>query len=87
MNRCNSGKRGFQTYENAVEALLAARTRFECRDGQGPISVYKCDECGAYHLTSKGVINEELRKKLDDGSIARQRRAENWEERLKGKYR
>jgi hypothetical protein len=73
------------TYENAVEALISARTKFDYRDGNGPVSVYRCDDCGFYHLTSQGPMNEELRKNLNDGSIDRQRRAEDWEQRLKRK--
>jgi hypothetical protein len=84
-NRCTSGKRVYETREDAVEALLSARTRFDYREGNGPISVYQCDECGLFHLTSRGPMNEQLRKSLDDGSIDRQRRAQNWEDRLKKK--
>jgi len=85
MNRCISGKRAFQSYENAVEALIAARTKFNYRDGNGPISVYLCDDCGFYHLTSLGPMNESLKKCLADGSIDRQKQAEHWEQRLKRK--
>jgi hypothetical protein len=85
MNRCISGKRAFQSYENAVEALIAARTKFNYRDGNGPISVYLCEDCGFYHLTSQGPMNESLKKCLADGSIDRQKQAEHWEQRLKRK--
>ena len=85
MNRCISGKRAFQSYENAVEALIAARTKFNYRDGNGPIAVYRCDECGLYHLTSQGPMNESLKRSLNDGSIDRQKQAEHWEQRLKKK--
>jgi len=85
MNRCSSGKRVFQTQEDAVEALLAARTRFDYRDGHGPVSVYRCDDCGFYHRTSKGPMTETLKKGLSDGSIDSQKKADNWEERLKRK--
>jgi len=85
MNKCISGKRAFQSYESAVEALIAARTKFNYRDGNGPITVYRCDECGLYHLTSQGPMNESLKKRLNDGSIDRQKQAEHWEQRLKRK--
>jgi len=85
MNRCISGKSAFQSYENAVEALIAARTKFNYRDGNGPISVYLCEDCGFYHLTSQGPMNESLKKCLADGSIDRQKQAEHWEQRLKRK--
>ncbi|HMG89899.1 MAG TPA: hypothetical protein VK589_07560 [Chryseolinea sp.] len=85
MNKCNSGKRIFQTQEDAVEALVAARTRFDYREGNGPVSVYRCDECGFFHLTSKGQMNETLKKSLSDGSINRKKQADDWEERLKRK--
>jgi hypothetical protein len=85
MNKCISGKRIFQTQDDAIAALLAARTKFDYRDGQGPVSVYRCDDCGLYHLTSKGPMNEALKKSLGDGSIDRQKKADHWEDRLKRK--
>jgi len=85
MNKCNSGKRIFQTQEDAVAALLAARTKFDYREGNGPVSVYRCDECGFFHLTSKGPMNDTLKKSLSDGSIDRKREADDWEGRLKRK--
>jgi hypothetical protein len=85
MSRCNSGKRVFQTHEDAVAALLGARTKFDYRQGHGPVSVYHCDECGFYHLTSKGPMDETLKKGLSDGSIDRKKEADDWEARLKRK--
>jgi hypothetical protein len=85
MNRCISGKRTYGTYENAVEALITARTKFDYREGNGPVSVYRCDDCGFYHLSSKGPVNEDLKKSLNDGSIDRLKQAEQWEQRLKRK--
>jgi hypothetical protein len=85
MNRCKSGKRVFASHEEAIEALLAARTKFEYREGNGPVSVYRCDECGFYHLTSKGQMNDTLRQSLSNGSIDRQKEADKWEERLRKK--
>ncbi|HEX6890113.1 MAG TPA: hypothetical protein VF141_05460 [Chryseolinea sp.] len=85
MNKCISGKRVFHTHEDAVVALLGARTKFDYRQGHGPVSVYRCDECGFFHLTSKGPMNETLKKSLADGSIDRKKEADDWEERLKKK--
>ena len=85
MNKCISGKRVFQTHDDAVDALLAARTKFDYRQGHGPVSVYHCDDCGFFHLTSKGPMNETLKKSLNDGSIDRKKEADDWEERLKRK--
>jgi len=85
MNKCVSGKRVFQTHEDAVVALLAARTKFDYRQGHGPVAVYRCDDCGFFHLTSKGPMNETLKKSISDGSIDRKKEADDWEERLKRK--
>ena len=52
---------------------LRPERRFDYRQGHGPISVYQCDECGFFHLTSKGPMNETLKKSLSDGSIDSQK--------------
>lgn len=83
MKKCSSGKRAYGSESLAVEALIEAHIQFNYRSGSGPVSIYLCDECGQYHLTSKGLMNERLTAALKDGTIARQRAAVQWQERFK----
>ncbi|MCI0750497.1 MAG: hypothetical protein L0Y35_01545 [Flammeovirgaceae bacterium] len=67
----------------AEDALIEARTAYEYPKGTGPIAVYQCDECGYYHLTSKGPINEKLSKYMADGKLNLQKEANRWLDKLK----
>jgi hypothetical protein len=68
-----------------VSALIEARTRFDYTNNQGPVTVYRCDECGFYHLTSQGKMNETLEKYLATGKIKLQKEADRWLEKLNKK--
>jgi hypothetical protein len=73
------GKRSYQTEEIALEALIGAHTHFDFNTGAGPITFYKCDDCGNYHLTSTGTMNEKLAQHLKEGKIDQQKEADHWE--------
>jgi hypothetical protein len=83
MKSCSSGKRSYHSALQAEQALLELQSRNEFRAGDGPVGTYRCDICGEYHLTSKGPINPSLASRLSDGSIARQREANRWIDKLK----
>ncbi len=76
--KCPTHKRIFLNHDQAVEALVGARILYGYSDGNGPVSVYKCDECGHYHLTSKGTVNETLQKHIRDGKIDLEKEANRW---------
>lgn len=67
----------------AEEALIAARTRFHFSAGNGPIAVYLCDDCGQFHLTSKGKMNDRLAEQMKNGSIDLQKEANWWMDKFK----
>ena len=73
----------YLTKEIAEDALIEARTNFEYASGSGPVSVYQCEDCGYYHLTSKGPVNEKLAKFLAEGKIDRQKEANRWLRKIK----
>jgi hypothetical protein len=85
MLTCPTHKRTYASREAAEEALRYAQGRFHYRPGQGPVAVYRCDDCGFYHLTSKGTMNDSLASGLRDGSVQRQREANAWIDKLKRK--
>ena len=65
----------------AEDALLEANIKFN----RGPVGIYKCEDCGYYHLTSQGQMNEKLAKYLAAGKIKLQKEANDWTEKLKRK--
>lgn len=83
MKPCVTGKKMYPTMEIAEDALIEARTQFEYKANQGPIGVYVCDDCGYYHLTSQGKMNDRLAAQLKDGKINLQKEANQWIDKLK----
>jgi hypothetical protein len=85
MRACGSGKKSYQTQELAEEALIEAHTRFDFGRTSGPTGAYQCEDCGYFHLTSKGPLNQKLADLLRTGQIHNVREARSWEEKFKRK--
>lgn len=85
MIKCVTGKNAYATQELAEEALISAHTRLDFAKGQGPIATYKCDDCGYFHLTSKGSISPTLTHYLKAGKFEREKQANDWLNKLKHK--
>ena len=83
MIKCVSNKKPYPSKEIAEEALIEAHSNFEYKPGSGPISVYLCEDCGYYHLTSKGTMNEKLEQLIKAGKIQRQKEANQWLNKIK----
>jgi hypothetical protein len=83
MMKCPSGKRQYLTESVAEEALIEARIQFDYRQGNGPVAVYQCEDCGNYHLTSKGTMNVRLSQLLEEGKIQKQKQAQHWQRKWK----
>jgi hypothetical protein len=78
MKNCITGKKRYPSEQIAEDALIEARTQFDYPANNGPIAVYRCEDCGDYHLTSKGKMNERLAKSLAEGAIQKQKEANFW---------
>lgn len=85
MIKCVTGKKAYQSQELAEAALIGAHTRFDYASGKGPVGVYRCDDCGYFHLTSKGSVNPSLAQQLKEGKIDRERQANDWINKMKYK--
>ncbi len=83
MAACITQKKMFDTKEMAEDVLLKTRSKFDYTTGNGPVNVYKCDDCGYFHLTSKGPMNERLSKYIADGKLARDKEANRWMNKIK----
>jgi len=82
MNKCVTGKRLYQSSQLAEEALIEAHIRFDYRTGEGPVAVYLCDDCGEYHLTSRGPMNSHLAALIANGAIKKQKEANRWQSKF-----
>lgn len=85
MQTCITGKRCYINLELAEEALVGAHIAYDYGKGGGPVNLYQCEDCGYYHFTSRGEMNERLKRMLHEGEIRRQKDANWWEERLRKK--
>lgn len=81
--KCPTHKVVYQSLSLAEDALVDAWIRNNYKIGSGPVNVYQCDDCGHFHFTSKGNMNDRLKNELDNGSIAKNNRAFE----LEGKWR
>lgn len=82
MLKCTTGKRVYQTEILAEDALIDAHSH-NAYAGTGPVAVYQCEECGYYHFTSKGKMNEKLAQQIASGKIKLQRQANQWERKFR----
>lgn len=71
----------YATEEIAEEALIEAWTRFAFHERHGPVAVYQCEDCGAFHFTSRPPMNEKLAAALREGRIERQTEVKRWEDK------
>ena len=83
MIKCVSHKKVYLNQEIAEEALIGARTRFDYGNQSGPVGVYRCDDCGYYHLTSQGVTNPKLAEFQSNGKLKLEKEAQQWLDKMK----
>ncbi len=82
MIKCPTAKRVYLSQDLAEDALIDAHHRNQYV-GTGPVAVYKCQDCGHYHFTSKGKVNEKLAQLIASGKIKLQQEANQWAAKLK----
>lgn len=82
MHKCPSGKRSYASAEIAEEALIEANIQFEFGRSSGPVTFYRCDDCGQYHLTSQGAMNERLAKLISEGKLNLLKESNRWNKKL-----
>ena len=83
MPHCPSGKTSYQSRSLAEDALIDSWIRHNYSPGNGPSDVYSCEDCGEFHFTSKGNMNARLKAAWADGSISKNRRGFQLEDKLR----
>lgn len=81
MITCVTHKKVFLTLQQAEDALVEARVKYQ--NPLGPVGVYHCEECGYFHLTSKGTMNDKLKNHIDSGKLKLEKDAAHWLSKLK----
>jgi hypothetical protein len=82
---CISGKRVFQTEAIAEDVLIELWSKNDYSENAAPIAIYKCEDCGYYHFTSRGPMNEKLSKYLSGNKARLDREANRWLNKFKHK--
>lgn len=85
MIKCISHKKVYPTQEIAEDALIEARTHYNYAAQGGPVTVYQCEDCGYYHLTSRGPMNARLASYISEGKLNREKEANRWLDKIKRK--
>jgi len=80
MATCPTYKKPYPTEDMAVDALIEARIRFEHNSA---MAVYQCEDCGDWHLTSRGPMHPRLHEVLNDGTIKKEREAFLWQTKFR----
>ncbi|HET6540031.1 MAG TPA: hypothetical protein VFG46_06075 [Chryseolinea sp.] len=75
----------YPTEAIAEEALISAWITYQYTHGNGPIGVYLCEDCGSYHLTSKGIINNKLQEAITTGKIQKNKEINTWLDKIRRK--
>lgn len=83
MQKCTSGKRAYAYAEIAEEALIEAHIQYEFGQAKKPVTFYLCEDCGYYHLTSQGIMNNRLATQLKEGKLDRLKEANRWSRMFK----
>ena len=82
---CISGKKAFDTQTIAEDVLIELWTKNEYVESHAPVSVYRCEDCGFYHLTSRGPMNEKLAQYLSSGKLKLDKEANRWLDKFRNK--
>ncbi|MFT5513196.1 MAG: hypothetical protein ACI8SE_001598 [Bacteroidia bacterium] len=77
---CPSKKKEHTTIGAAEGALIDARIRFV---GNSAVNVYECEDCGNWHLTSKGETHPKLQEMIDSGSLDEEIKKFEWREKYR----
>jgi hypothetical protein len=84
-SKCISGKRQFSSEQLAEDVLIELWSKNNYIENHAPIAVYRCDDCGLYHLTSRGPMNEKLSTYLKSDRSKLDKEASKWIDKFRNR--
>jgi hypothetical protein len=84
--KCISGKKLYPTQAVAEDVLIELWSKHDYPETRAPLNVYQCDECGYFHLTSQGTMNERLARYLSSNKSKLDKEASKWLDKFKNRY-
>ena len=76
----------YETAQLAEDVLIELWTKNDYRQHQGPVNIYRCDDCGYFHLTSLGEMNANLARYLSSDKVRINKAASKWMDKFKNKF-
>lgn len=64
--KCSTRKKIYYSEQEAEEGLLQTKVIFPANNA---VAVYQCDDCGQWHVTSRGPMSESLRRAINSGKL------------------
>jgi hypothetical protein len=86
VNQCPSKKKTYNSKEVAEDILIELWTTHDYPENRAPLNVYLCTDCGYFHLTSRGPMNDKLAKYLAGGKIKLNKEASRWIDKFRNKF-
>ncbi len=80
MNVCPSRKIIYYNEQEAKEALIKLHVKYQ---NSSTRTFYKCSQCGYFHLTSSGEIDDTLKQAQQTGRIDQLSEADYWIRKLR----
>ena len=79
MSDCPSKKIIYYSEQEAKEALIRIHVKYQ---NSATRTFYTCDQCGHFHLTSSGEIDDTLKQAQQAGRIDQLSESEYWTRKL-----
>lgn len=76
---CVSGKKGYYTESEIIEALIRSQISFR----SSATNYYICDDCGEFHLTSRTSLNPILKDPEVKKRIEKERQEQEWTQKFR----
>lgn len=73
--KCVTNKKQFYSEQEAIDALIRTRVIFPTNTSK---TIYLCDDCNTYHLTSTGDIHPRLLEMINNGELDKEIRHYEW---------
>lgn len=78
--KCSTRKKIYYTEKEAEEGLFQTKVIFPSNNA---VAVYQCDDCGQWHVTSRGSMSRSLKEAMDNGKLAEAIKRYEMEQRYK----
>ena len=73
--KCSTNKKQYYSEQDALDALIRTRVVFPSNTAK---TIYLCDDCNSWHLTSTGEFHPTLLMMMKNGDLEKEIRRYEW---------